>query len=91
MLHLPVGIIKINFSPPQQASLPCARGNFDGLFSHSACGHDEQKVSTKCSAWIGSPPSQPRKPKSQYAEIVVPLERFLRLYAGFRSSVRNLG
>ena len=46
---------------------------------------------TKCCASIGSPPSQPRKPKSQYAEIVVPLERFLRLYAGFRSSVRNLG
>ena len=50
-----------------------------------------KNASVKCSASIGSPPSLPGKPKSQHEEIVVPLKRPPRFYAGFRPPVRNLG
>ena len=45
----------------------------------------------KCSVSTGNRTSQPEKPKSRREEIVVPLERPPRFYAGLQSPMRNLG
>ena len=81
------------YSAPTASSPPGSRSPTDArsISTNPANPTTNKNASTKCSASTGNPPFQLKKPKSQHEEIVVPLERPLRFYAGLRASVRNLG